>query len=129
MPIWVKPPKGKITEHFTWTESVCHCCGKVPSVSVVTATAFWLEKVRKVVGGPIHINSWCRCRAHQARVNPLVKDSYHTRGVAVDFTVEGQTPHETRVLLNPHHGRLIGGIGRYQGFTHIDRGPTRDWEG
>lgn len=127
---WVKAPKGQITEHFSWDEAKCRCCGRVPDVDIVIETAEWLEKVRSILGHPIKVLSWCRCPKHNEAVGGA-KKSLHLLGIAVDFTCKLLSPEQVRRKLDPDHhgGGLIGGMGEYRGFTHVDRGPFRSWTG
>lgn len=125
---WVPAPKGELTDHFSWVEARCKCCGRVPSIVAVRKTATMMETLRTILGRPLHVHSWCRCPKHNAAVGGE-PNSFHMKGYAVDFTAEGQTPHETRVQLEPYHGPIFGGLGRYATFSHVDRGPKREWSG
>lgn len=124
---WVVPPEGPITAHFSWAEARCKCCGKVPSLEAVRITAKWLELVRAVLGQPIRVLSWCRCPAHNREVGGE-EHSFHLKGMALDFVCKGLAPWQVRLRLTENRD-MIGGIGRYPGFTHVDRGPRRSWEG
>jgi uncharacterized protein YcbK (DUF882 family) len=128
---WVPAPTGKITDNFSWTEAKCRHCGRVPSVAAVVNTARWMERLREALGGrSIHVNSWCRCPTHNKKVGGS-SGSYHLRGWAVDITVKGLTPkqvHQALVGLQGQ-GEMVGGLGRYHSFTHVDRGPVRNWNG
>ena len=126
-------PKGRITEHFTWGEAACNCCGRWPDHDEIRATAEWMERVREVLGGrPLRINSWYRCRTHNARVGGE-PNSQHLLGRAVDFTVKDLSPAAVAKLLRPHWGagKLIRGLGQYRGFVHADRrtGRPARWRG
>lgn len=122
---WVKPPEGQITTHFSWAEAACRCCGRVPSVAAVRETAAMMEEVREQLGAvPVKVYSWCRCPAHNAAVGGA-SDSFHTKAMAVDFGVKALTPRQVQARLKAHNG----GLGRYPGFTHVDRGPKRRWSG
>ena len=127
---WVKSPIGRITPHFCFSEAVCDHCGLVPSVAAVRNTARWLERIRSEVfdDRPMAITSWCRCNVHNAAVGG-VPGSTHTLGWAVDFSVVGLTVEQTQTLLLRHQGegKLIGGLGIYRTFSHIDRGRPRRW--
>ena len=119
---WIRPPEGKITEHFSWHEAACRHCGLVPSIEEVRKTAEWLEKVRAALGRPMKVLSWCRCPKHNRAVGGA-PNSYHLRGWAVDFTCKDLSPlHVRGDRLHPNREKLaIGGLGCYAGFTHIDR--------
>jgi len=132
MSVWVTPPNKLITPHFHYAEAVCRHCGKVPTLEVVQNTARWLERVRSEVFNDriCHINSWCRCPVHNAAVGGA-EHSLHMRGWATDLTVRGLSPTAVWKLARAHQGEgeLIGGLGKYVSFTHIDRGPARRWTG
>ena len=121
----VRPPEGKITANFSWDEARCRCgCGRVAGIEVVKITAQWLEQVRAVFNKPIHINSWCRCPEHNAKLPGAAKHSYHMTGMAVDITIRGLTPFQVWFKLRWKHWgvkKLVGGLGRYASFTHVDR--------
>lgn len=57
----------------------------------------------------------------------VARDSYHTRGMAVDVRMQGRTPRQIQqagLALN------VGGVGLYSrsGFVHLDVGPPgRSW--
>lgn len=56
--------------------------------------------------------------------NGVAKKSYHMKGQAIDFYVEGiavSKVHQAAMSLRS------GGVGRYRDFVHIDTGPTRAW--
>ncbi|SUG48422.1 exported protein [Salmonella enterica subsp. arizonae] len=62
----------------------------------------------------------------RARSSGVAKKSYHTKGQAMDFHIEGVA------LSNIHKAALsmgAGGVGYYprSNFVHIDTGPARHW--
>lgn len=128
---WKKPPKGQATEHFRWQEEIaCNHCGRVPDIAECRLTAEWLERVREALGGlPVHVNSFCRCPPYNKEIKGAT-DSLHMRGMAVDITVRGYSPREAwRLCRELQKQGLIGGLGKYVSFVHIDRGEKRNWEG
>jgi zinc D-Ala-D-Ala carboxypeptidase len=127
---WSAPPEGRLSTHFTWREAACRCCGRIPSETAVRETAEWLERVRAALGGrAILVNSWSRCPKHNQAVGG-VPTSLHQRGIAVDLRVAGMTPAQVQEALRAHQEcGLIGGLGSYKTFTHIDRGPKKSWRG
>ncbi len=56
------------------------------------------------------------------------KDSYHTKGMAVDVFVKDMSIHHLHDVIQDIH---TGGIGYYpsSGFVHMDVGPVRNWIG
>ena len=128
---WLKAPSGLITPHFSWQgEAACKHCGKIPSRAAVKETAEWLETIREELGGnPMHITSWCRCAVHNENVGGAT-NSYHIKGMAVDFVVRNLSLKETqRRCRKLWTEKKIGGLGVYISWTHIDRGPHRKWTG
>jgi uncharacterized protein YcbK (DUF882 family) len=128
-------PTGQITEHFTWGEARCHCSecsgwGDEQVQAEIRKTAAWAEEIRTILGWPVHINSWYRCRAYQHRINPEVTDSQHCLGKAIDVTVKQLSPSTVQKILAKRR-ELVRGLGRYSGFTHADRrdGPPATWRG
>jgi uncharacterized protein YcbK (DUF882 family) len=131
MPRWgVVAPNRKATEHFHFREMACRHCGRIPSVEVIQKTCEWLERVREALGGRvIHINSGARCTVHNKAIGGEV-GSLHIKGLAADITVRDLTPYVVWNICNGLQEKgLVGGLGRYPGFNHIDRGPKRDWSG
>ena len=60
------------------------------------------------------------------RNKDVAKNSYHTKGQAVDIRLPGL---KTSVLRRAAYELKMGGIGYYpqRGFVHIDVGPVRYW--
>ena len=62
------------------------------------------------------------------RIRKVAKNSYHIKGMAIDFRVEGvRTSTLNKVALS----KKSGGVGYYRsrGFIHLDTGPIRQWRG
>jgi hypothetical protein len=128
--VWRPAPSGPITTHFRWSEAVCRHCDRIPGEKVVQETAEWLELVRAALGGlPVTCNSWCRCDYWNEQVGGA-PNSFHPKGMAVDITVRGLSPTELwRKCKALQKKGLIGGVGRYPSFVHVDLGPNRSWVG
>ena len=98
----------------------------------ITLTPMTHAHVQIEFGGKvIHVNSWCRCPTHNKRVGGA-EHSLHMRGWAVDITVRGISPYAAWRVLKDFQGeppKIIGGLGRYPSFVHIDRGRARRWSG
>jgi len=56
----------------------------------------------------------------------VAKHSLHTRGLAIDFAIPGQS---TRRLAAVAQSFSTGGVGTYPDFVHIDSGRVRHWVG
>jgi peptidase M15-like protein len=125
----VIPPTGRATAHFDWSEIACHHCGKIPHLGACFLTAQMMEEIRKKIGVPIHITSWCRCPEYNAQVSGE-ELSYHIPGYAVDWRPVGRTVLSVYPILKLMQGQHpgIGGLGRYDEFHHTDRGPVRSWD-
>lgn len=54
----------------------------------------------------------------------VARNSYHTKGQALDFYIEG---HSLRSLHKAALSLKAGGVGGYNQFIHIDTGPVRRW--
>ena len=96
------------------------------------ALAIELEKARKQLGGkPITITSGLRTVDHNREVGGA-KNSYHLTGQAVDLVVLGRSASQVKKALDES---WKGGLGHYpdkegrKGWTHLDIGPRRRWEG
>lgn len=91
-----------------------------------------MEAIRSYLGDrAITVNSWYRTPEYNRQVGGA-KNSYHVKGMAVDFTVAGLTPAQVqrKLIQARDSGKLdIGGIGKYKTFTHCDIGPKRTWQG
>ena len=89
-----------------------------------------LACVQTRVRKPFNIVSGFRSRQTNlalARHDPHVaRNSFHIRGMAADFYVEGVAP---RQLAQRAREVGAGGVGLYAGesFVHVDTGPMRSW--
>lgn len=86
-----------------------------------------LEQIREATGGAVTINSGYRSPAHNAAVGG-VPHSQHVYGRAADIVVEGASPLLVGQIAEYYLGRR-GGIGVYNGFTHVDTRSIRSrWD-
>lgn len=124
----------KLTENFSLSEFKCKSGAVTPNEIVLKLTelAEQLQILRDHLQKPIRINSGYRSPEHNVSIGG-VRNSQHTQGTAADIVVIGQSPQETREIIE----KLIasgtmkeGGIGSYDSFTHYDiRGYRARWEG
>lgn len=93
------------------------------------------DKVRANWGGPLRVNSGCRCKEHNKAVGG-VPSSNHITGEAVDlYPMNGKVDALWRFIRNMAlDGELqnLAGLGRYDTFVHVDIAPRigrlREWD-
>lgn len=81
----------------------------------------YLQKIRDYFGKPLDITSAYRCPSYNRSVNGATS-SYHTKGMAADFKIDGVAPSKIA-----KYAESIGvlGIGLYSDFVHIDTRTTK----
>lgn len=78
--------------------------------------------------GPVRITSGTRCAAHNRAIGGA-QASRHLTGEAADITVDGVPAARVQDFIAVRW-RHDGGLGRYDGFTHIDVRPAlARWQG
>ena len=103
-----------LSDHFRRSEFRCKCgCGQDTVDAELIAI---LEKIRLQFGAPVHISSGNRCPEYNRSVGGA-KNSQHLKSRAADIQVKGVDPHEVQDWIDEWH---VGGMGRYESFTHID---------
>lgn len=111
---------GQLSKHFHEDEFRCRCCGELHPSGVPAALVNELEAVRKYFGKPVKINSGYRCPTHNKNVGGA-KRSQHLLGIAADHYIPGVPAHKVHAF---HASRgIVGGLGKYNSFTHIDVRP------
>jgi len=118
----------KITGNFSKSEFECKCGCEMPNdvLDNIKLLAIQLQTIRDYVGQPIKINSAYRCEFHNNMIGSNSKTSQHLLGKASDITINTFTPNEVadvieNLLVNEMLGSFyIGGLGRYNTFTHVD---------
>ena len=122
--------------NFRLQEFECHCSsnggGRLPGCQEVIVDSDLLdvlEKIRAMLGGrAMVITSGYRCPTHNEYVGG-VPSSQHCLGKAVHIVVAGVPPALVATAAENVVGPL-GGVGRYNGFTHVDvRGAMARWMG
>ena len=122
----------KLTKNFNKKEFDCKCGCEMPSSVFyeIEELANELQTIRDRFNAPIQINSAYRCLSHNKAIGG-VSNSQHVLGKASDIVIKGYTPNEVadqlEVMLEdeclfPFH---LGGIGKYNTFTHIDIRPKK----
>ena len=125
-----------LTKNFNKREFDCKCGCEMPSSVFyeIEELANELQVIREHFNAPIQINSAYRCPSHNKAIGG-VSNSQHVLGKASDIVIKGYTPDEVADKLEamlkdeclfPFH---LGGIGRYNTFTHIDiRANKARWD-
>lgn len=76
----------------------------------------------------VYIHSGYRTQATndmlRERSSGVAKNSLHTKGKAIDFSIPGVSP---RLVASIAREVTDGGVGQYDSFVHIDTGPKREW--
>jgi uncharacterized protein YcbK (DUF882 family) len=113
----------KLSPHFSLSEFVKPGVKVSPQVVLnLTELCIQLEKVRIAIGNkPMQITSGYRTPTHNKAVDGA-KNSFHLKGMAADFVVEGMTADEVRAkVMNWWPGGIELGVS----WTHLDLGPKR----
>lgn len=107
----------RLSRNFKRGEFACRCgCG---FDTVDHRLVEGLQRLRDIVGEPIHVNSGCRCAAHNAAIGGSPR-SQHLVGKAADITIRNYRPALVASLASTLAEFADGGIGIYQSFTHVD---------
>lgn len=122
--IILRPPTGRLSEHFLTEELACPC-GTCERVVVHWALVALLQRMRWRIGRPIVVTSGYRCAPHNANVGGA-PSSLHICGMAADVQCDGLTP---QMLADVAEEAGAGGIGLYPRHVHVDVGPRRRWRG
>lgn len=56
----------------------------------------------------------------------VARNSYHTKGMAIDLQMRGRRPSQ---IARAARALNAGGVGQYRTFAHVDSGPVRTWRG
>lgn len=97
----------------------------------IAETAKVLDTFRHRVGKAIVITNAYRTAAYNACLPDTAATSRHVVFNALDFKVENMAAPEAAMalrVLRDREGLFVGGIGRYNSFTHVDtRGSNATW--
>ncbi len=119
----------QLSKSFKDTEFACHCCDSLPEDGMNPKLINLLQEIRDKVNQPITILSGYRCPKHNDEVGGA-KHSQHCLGNAADITIKGKTAKGVQSFLNLYFYDKIGGMGSYNGFTHVDvREKHTRWKG
>ena len=115
---------GNISTHFSRQEFACkgiNCDGNGNNcgfAAVDIELIRLLEEVREHFGKPVHINSGCRCEAHNKAVGGS-ENSQHKFARAADIVIEGVHPDKIYAFFDNRYPTQFG-LGGYPNFVHID---------
>ena len=110
----------KDIRYFTRAEFRCPCgkCGGFPVEPEETLVRL-ADKVRDHFGAPSTVSSGVRCQAHNDELPGSAKNSYHVKGKAMDFCVQGVSGAELLAYVKQlpiHYAYQIKG----SDFVHMD---------
>jgi uncharacterized protein YcbK (DUF882 family) len=126
---------GDLTAHFSLREFQSKDGARMPDAvrANVAKTAAMLERLRAALSAdlgldcPLTVTSGYRSPVHNAKVGG-VPNSLHLNGMAADVTCTVVGPRAVqKVAKRLQEAGIIGGVGCYAGFTHVDTGPKRTW--
>jgi len=119
-----RPAQDKqLSKNFNELEFACRHCRQV---HVEPELVTKLQALRDALGRPITVTSGYRCPVHNRNVGGATQ-SRHMQGQAADLVVAGVSP---AAVAQAADRVGLGGIGVYKsGFTHVDIGPKRRWNG
>lgn len=117
-----------LTAHFTLEELISseyalrHGIANVPDADVaenIMVLAQGLERIRAVVGKPIHVSSGFRCPKLNSAIKGS-KNSAHMKGLAADIVVPGMTPRKLAETIAEFKDRIQYDQCIYEGtWVHV----------
>jgi len=122
-----------MTKNFKKHEFECNCGCEMPDdvYSNVIKLAGELQKLRDIFDVPFTPTNAYRCPEHNKAVGGVSR-SMHLLGLAADLQIPEIEPHEVAGVIETlmDNGEvLMGGVGRYNTFTHMDiRGSRARWD-
>lgn len=109
--------RDRLTRNFYRDEFACRCgCG---FDAVDWRLVEGLQRLRDILQAGIHVNSGCRCAAHNRAVGGS-PNSQHLLGKAADIVGRGYSPQAVADFAAVLHEFADSGIGVYGTFTHVD---------
>ena len=122
-----------MTKNFKKHEFECKCGCEMPDdvYSNVIKLAGELQKLRDIFDVPFTPTNAYRCPKHNKAVGGVSR-SMHLLGLAADLQIPDVEPHEVAGVIETLMDSgdiLMGGVGRYNTFTHMDiRGNRARWD-
>lgn len=121
---------AKVTEHFDSKEFDCRDGTPYPAEWItprLLPLCKVLEVIRAHVNAPIAITSGYRTPAYNKKVGGA-RASQHMLGIAADIKVKGWSASRVHDLIlklyNENKLNMLGGLGSYPSFTHVDVRPS-----
>lgn len=118
--VYAKGSNVQLSKNFTLIEFQCQCSySSCTVVKVDSALVDILQNMRDHYGKALHVcpkHSGYRCESWNARQGGAA-ESYHTKGMAADISVDGVAPAE---LARYAESIGVKGIGLYDWGCHID---------
>jgi len=106
----------------------CHYTNKVRPIDIGVLDLLCDIKTRIGTDKEIQVISGYRSPEYNNYLRSIgrnvAKNSYHMQGVAIDFSIHG---FDMSSLSRVAKSFLVGGVGQYAEFVHIDTGPVRYW--
>jgi len=106
---------GWDSRYFTRSEFACKCGCGFDTVDYELVKV--LEYIREHFDRPVIVDSGCRCRTYNDSIPDSASNSQHILGRAADIRIAGIKPALIQELAEQME---VGGLGRYETFTHID---------
>jgi len=110
----------QLSPNFTREEFSCKCSCGFNGISILLVEK--LQELREELGGPIRVNSGCRCIVHNESLGG-VSDSSHLSGLAADIECVNSAD---RMRIIPTACRIFRRIGVADSFIHCDVDGSKD---
>jgi lysozyme family protein len=105
----------KLSKDFHLSEFECRCGCRTTVVNGDHVKN--MQRLRDLLGKPVHITSGYRCPTHNRAVGGAT-NSQHLYGNACDIVVDGLKAREVYDIADKM--QVFNGIGKYVSFTHVD---------
>lgn len=118
---YAKNDHTQVSPHFNVSEFKCKChYPACDETKIDTRLVDTLEKIRRIIGKPLHLNCGYRCVQHNQDVKGSTF-SQHILGKAADISARGIGVEELAKVAAQVLGNT-GGIGKYhsKNFVHVD---------
>ena len=113
---------SRLSKNFSINEFRCGCDNANGRCNfILSPLKFNLQFLRDIIQRPMHITSGFRCQSHNEAVGGT-KNSYHTKGMAADFTCDNLEEVYNLLTSDPYLKSKFKGVGYYlnRNFIHVD---------